>query len=138
MDRLPLEIETHIWNLYYMDKYKSVCDELLWNIKFLKIVDKGTVEAKKILRNYRFGTQIQFEKGYIRDTFQKLNAQLEYVMKVKIFRLIGSNTYKVLSGINFDYPFPENYEHICGYLIYNCNYKAKAINILKDICDQYI
>ena len=138
MNRLPTEIENHIWNLYYMDKYKAVSREIAWNATLLKTINKGTQEAKKILRNYRFGSQIQFEKGYIRETFQKLNAQLAYVMKVSFFRLIGSNTYKVLCGVNFDYPFPENYEHVCGYLIYNCNYKTKAVNILKDICDQYI
>lgn len=138
MNRLPLEVETRIWNLYYMEKYKNVRDEMQWNMNLLKVIEKGADSARKILRNYRFGAQIQFDNKYIRETFEKLNAQLVYVKDIRFFQLIKCKTYTVLNKINFDYPFPKNYEHVCGYLIYNYNYKAKAINILKDICDQYI
>ena len=65
MNKLPLEIENTIWNMYYMDIYRNIINEYN-NISYLKKnIQINIDEIKKYFRVYRFFyNNINIRNGY--------------------------------------------------------------------------
>ena len=54
MNKLPIEIENSIWNMYYMDHYCKIVNELNTIINVNLSLSEKIEEAKKHIRKYRF------------------------------------------------------------------------------------
>ena len=116
-----------------MNVYENLIKELKDNLKLILCLNKNISEVKSIFRQYRFTKVTIFYDGYITQLFTNVNSQLKYITNNKIFKLLLPDIYRQMNTINFNLPFPDNYEYVCGLLIVNCNYKLKALDIFNKI-----
>lgn len=154
MNRLPWEIETEIWKLYYMDIYKENClDELKNNFHIVNSFQSNIEDIKKILRIHRFMTDpvsLVKEKNLdFKKLCNSLNKAITMSNKNKSYIKIANDlkfTFVVNNYDNFlNYDmicnkykeFPEEYRYIAHFILISCNYQKKLFKIFKKILEKY-
>jgi hypothetical protein len=152
MNRLPCEIETEIWKLYYMNIYTENClHELENNFQLVNSFPDNIENIKKIVRIHRFmtdPTSLVKEKGF---DFKKLcsyiNKAIALSSKNKSYIKIVNNitlTFVVNnydSFLNYDRicnkysEFPQEYRYIAHCVSISCNYQKKLLKIFKKMLE---
>ena len=125
MNKLPIEIENSIWNMYYMDHYCKSINELRNIVNLSSSFHIRIEEVKKCVRKYRFyGTC----DDNTRQLFMIINQEMSTVYNSKINRILKLIPFVDKKNNNI---FPENYNYICEYLLDKYSYKEKATDMLK-------
>tara|TARA_Y100000816_G_C25808789_1_gene423419 strand:- start:52 stop:444 length:393 start_codon:yes stop_codon:yes gene_type:complete len=125
MNKLPIEIENSIWNMYYMDHYCKIVNELNTIINVNLSLSEKIEEAKKHIRKYRF---YDICNDNAKSLFMVLNKDISMIYGSKVNKI-----FKFIPIINQTtlHEFPKEYNYICAYLLNKYNYNKKAIKMLK-------
>lgn len=125
MNKLPIEIENSIWNMYYMDHYCKSINELINIVNLSSSFHIRIEEVKKCVRKYRFyGTC----DDNTRQLFMIINQEMSTVYNSKINRILKLIPFVDKKNNKI---FPENYNYICEYLLDKYSYKEKAMDMFK-------
>lgn len=140
---LPREIETIIWNLYYMDIYKENIIQQINNIMCIEKMSEKNIENMQIyIRKIRFSNDDEIinvnDKIYFVELFESTNSLILSIIHNKAYFLCSRLNNQYFSYINEimkfkDYyvDFPDRYKIIAAYFTKKCNYNKKMIKYLK-------
>jgi hypothetical protein len=158
MNKLPIEIENNIWNLYYMDIFKNNClSELKDTAKLCKDIEDIKEALFKFLRIYRFNDvcneftidQIIQHKISFKENCLKLEEIFKFLNNKKVFWKILdftqiSNSYNIVNNNYHKYKlmksllnkliekkYLDKYYFTIKFILYKCNYQKKLISRLK-------
>lgn len=144
MNKLPIEIENDIWNLYYMDIFKNTCINELDYIIQLSVDIEDIKEAMfKFLRIYRFNdvcnkftiNQIRQHKINFKENCLKLEKIFKFLDNKKVFRkILYLSHFKKMNHIldnMIEKSFQDKYYFTIKFILHNCNYQKKLISRLK-------
>jgi|TARA_Y100000992_G_C21262201_1_gene491894 hypothetical protein len=137
MDRLPIEIQDKIWNLYYKDIYKeNIIHELKNNIYLFYSLHNEICGVKCSL----------FSRGYLKinkSIIIDLNNKIEKVLKNKVICLIYKSKNNFLGYLNQILRFSNAYSSLpidCrlagAYLYKLSNFNQKLLKRLVVVCSQ--
>ena len=145
MKTLPIEIETMIWRIYYMDIFKNtILNELLKKIENIHGI-QHTAYIQKIIRKQRFGIYSvnEEEKQQFQKKCREKNNIIVKVVSCKasniLIRHLGNPFYEyILEILKFGYGniYPNihsDYKLITAYLTRKVNYNQKMEKIMIEL-----
>lgn len=152
MNRLPWEIETEIWKLYYMNIYTENClHELKQNFHLVNSFQNNIEDIKKIVRIHRFmtdpaslvkETNLDFKKlcSYVNKAIALSTINKCYIKIANDWMLTCAiNNYDSFLNYNKTYnkysEFAEEYRYIAHCVSHTCNYQKKVRKILKKMLE---
>ena len=143
MNKLPLEIENEIWNMYYMDKFKNVIFEY-HNLLNLRIeLDTNIETIKKYFRYYRFNNSLPHMidiTNILSKIIVDINTTVENILnspnciKIFIFNFDIDTFRSTKTCFNFSKNYPVCH-NACYYFLYLFCKNKRNINILFNILD---
>lgn len=125
MNKLPIEIENSIWNMYYMDHYCKSINEFKNIVNLSSSFHIRIDEVNKCVRKYRF---YGICDDNTKQLFMIINQEMSTVYNSKINSILKLIPFVDKKNNNV---FPEKYNYICEYLLDKYSYKEKAMDMFK-------
>ena len=141
MNKLPIEIENKIWNLYYSDIYKiNIVNEIKSIMNYGNLFNNDIENIMLEIRKVRFDLNpdnVNNNNTNIKNDLKKTNDKLEFIIKNKSYYLLLKDIKMKIKHPSEIRPIiPENFYYICNYLIRKCNYRKKMFKILLKIINK--
>jgi hypothetical protein len=132
MDNLPIDIQNIIWNMYYMDFYKKIINELKEKYIFFNEFNKKT----SLIINNIMNNTLYFNKIDVIEIIE-LNKELENMFNQRSFYLLYKNNeyfnylYQITKFKNIYPNLPDNCKLIGAYLNKRSNFNKKFLKRLE-------
>lgn len=132
MNTLPLEVEDEIWRLYYLDKYKSIINELNKKKKFVIKFNKLT---NLIVNNISLNNHFDINKSELVNLNNELLKNLQEISFYLLYKtdIYFNYIYQILKFKKIYPDIPESCRLIGAYLNKKSNFNKKFYKRLKVI-----